>query len=232
PRSLRWRAALRRCAQAHRRARSRHRHLPARPRGPWHRAGTQARRLQPPGPRPRHGRRQPRARAPGRQPRVRHRRADPRGSRRAPHAADDQQPREVRRAPGLRPRDRRACVACSTPHAGEHRVPRDEAPSDGTSPRMPDQLTSETVAGFEPRSDAVVDDEPRPSARMLAAGALRTLGPRRIRAVYLWVGFLILFALLKPGVYLTSVTIRLIFSEGAVTCLVALAFLIPLVAGA
>lgn len=97
---------------------------------------------------------------------------------------------------------------------------------------MPDQLTSETVAGFESRSGAVVDEEPRPSARTLAAGLLRTLGPRRISAVYLWAGFLILFALLKPGVYLTSVTIRLIFSEGAVTCLVALAFLIPLVAGA
>jgi ribose transport system permease protein len=88
------------------------------------------------------------------------------------------------------------------------------------------------VAGLESRSGAVIEDEPRPSARTLAAGLLRALGPRRISAVYLWVGFLVLFALLKPGVYLTSVTIRLIFSEGAVTCLVALAFLIPLVAGA
>jgi len=58
------------------------------------------------------------------------------------------------------------------------------------------------------------------------------LAPRRVSAVYLWIGFVILFALLEPGVYLSSVTLQLIFSEGAVTCLVALAFLVPLIAGA
>jgi ribose transport system permease protein len=97
---------------------------------------------------------------------------------------------------------------------------------------MSDQSSAEkaAVVGTPPRS--VTDGEPRMSWSALGIHAFRALGPRRISAVYLWVGFLILFGLLKPGVYLTSVTIRLIFSEGAVTCLVALAFLVPLVAGA
>jgi ribose transport system permease protein len=72
------------------------------------------------------------------------------------------------------------------------------------------------------------------AARRTAA-ALKSrlnLAPRRVSAVYLWIGFVILFALLEPGVYLSSVTLQLIFSEGAVTCLVALAFLVPLIAGA
>jgi ribose transport system permease protein len=66
----------------------------------------------------------------------------------------------------------------------------------------------------------------------LARLPLRTLDPRRISAVYLWVGFVVVFGLLKPDVYLTKVTIQLIFSDGAVTCVLALAFLVPLIAGA
>jgi ribose transport system permease protein len=62
--------------------------------------------------------------------------------------------------------------------------------------------------------------------------ALRTLDPRRISAIYLWIGFVVVFGLLKPDVYLTKVTIQLIFSDGAVTCVLALAFLVPLIAGA
>ena len=57
---------------------------------------------------PRHGRRQPRARTPGRQPGVRHRRADAGRPRRDHHADHDQQPGQVRRPRGLRPRHRRA----------------------------------------------------------------------------------------------------------------------------
>jgi ribose transport system permease protein len=66
----------------------------------------------------------------------------------------------------------------------------------------------------------------------LARLPLRTLDPRRISAVYLWVGFVVVFGLLKPDVYLTKVTIQLIFSDGAITCVLALAFLVPLIAGA
>ena len=62
--------------------------------------------------------------------------------------------------------------------------------------------------------------------------ALRALDPRRISAIYLWAAFIVVFGLLTPDAYLTTVTVQLIFSEGAVTCILALAFLIPLIAGA
>ena len=58
------------------------------------------------------------------------------------------------------------------------------------------------------------------------------LDPRRISAVYLWIGFVILFTALKPGIYLSSINLSLIFTQGPVTCILALAFLVPLVAGA
>lgn len=61
---------------------------------------------------------------------------------------------------------------------------------------------------------------------------IRVLSPRRISAVYLWIGFVLIFGLLRPNVFLTKVTVQLIFSGGAVTCVLALAFLIPLIAGA
>jgi ribose transport system permease protein len=96
---------------------------------------------------------------------------------------------------------------------------------------MSDQLTpSEHVVEHAPQ--VVRDEHSGVAWREVGRRALLALGPRRISAVYLWIGFVVLFTLLKPGVYLSSVTIRLIFSEGAVTCLVALAFLIPLAAGA
>jgi ribose transport system permease protein len=63
-------------------------------------------------------------------------------------------------------------------------------------------------------------------------GIVRALDPRRISAVYLWGAFIVVFGLITPDAYLTDVTVRLIFSEGAVTCILALAFLIPLIAGA
>lgn len=76
------------------------------------------------------------------------------------------------------------------------------------------------------------DEEPQAERRAALRTALRGLGPRRISAVYLWVLFMTLFGLLKPDVYLSHLTLQLVFSEGAVTCLLALAFLVPLVAGA
>lgn len=53
----------------------------------------------------------------------------------------------------------------------------------------------------------------------------------RYSALILWVGFTVLFGILRPETFLTSVTWRLTISEGVVTAVVALAFLIPLVAG-
>jgi ribose transport system permease protein len=88
-----------------------------------------------------------------------------------------------------------------------------------------DVLTTSTV-------DDPAKDQHRPERREAVGRALRILAPRRISAVYLWIVFILLFGLVEPGVYLSSVTLQLIFSEGAVTCLVALAFLVPLVAGA
>jgi ribose transport system permease protein len=78
----------------------------------------------------------------------------------------------------------------------------------------------------------LADEEPRAGHRQAFRRVLPALAPRRISAVYLWVAFLILFGLLEPDAYLSSVTLQLILSEGAVTCLLALAFLVPLVAGA
>jgi ribose transport system permease protein len=76
------------------------------------------------------------------------------------------------------------------------------------------------------------EQEPRASRREALRGVLPRLAPRRISAVYLWLSFIVLFGLLEPDTYLSSVTLQLIFSEGAVTCLLALAFLVPLAAGA
>lgn len=68
------------------------------------------------------------------------------------------------------------------------------------------------------------------TARAKLATLLAALGPRRISAVYLWLLFIIVFEALNPGVFLSSVTLQLVFSAGAVTCVLALAFLIPLTA--
>ena len=70
----------------------------------------------------RHRRGQRGARAPGRQPRVRHRCPDPRRPRHHHHALHDQQPLQVRRPRGLRPRHRRAGAARVGAQPGEHRA--------------------------------------------------------------------------------------------------------------
>jgi ribose transport system permease protein len=84
----------------------------------------------------------------------------------------------------------------------------------------------------ESTSVPLVEHEARADRRSPLRSVLPSLAPRRISAVYLWIAFLALFGLLKPNSYLSSVTMQLIFSEGAVTCLLALAFLVPLAAGA
>ncbi len=72
--------------------------------------------------------------------------------------------------------------------------------------------------------------EPRPRKR--AVRLLGMLAPRRISAVYLLGLFILLFGLLKPETFLTDVTFTLILRSGVVTCILALAFLVPLTAGA
>ena len=56
-----------------------------------------------------------------------------------------------------------------------------------------------------------------------------TLG--RFSALFLWVGFIILFGIITGDTFFTAATWRLTFSEGVVTAVLALAFLVPLVAG-
>jgi ribose transport system permease protein len=57
-----------------------------------------------------------------------------------------------------------------------------------------------------------------------------TLG--RYSAVFLWALFIIIFGVLKPHLFLTASTFRITFGEGVVTAIIALAFLVPLAAGA
>ena len=57
---------------------------------------------------------------------------------------------------------------------------------------------------------------------------LAYLGVRRISAVYLWIFFMVLFGIISGSTFLTSTTYNLVFSSGVVTCVLALAFLVPL----
>lgn len=54
---------------------------------------------------------------------------------------------------------------------------------------------------------------------------------RKISAVYLWAVFMVLFGILAPDTFLTGTTFKLVFSEGVITCVLALAFLVPLACG-
>jgi ribose transport system permease protein len=57
-----------------------------------------------------------------------------------------------------------------------------------------------------------------------------TLG--KYSAVFLWAAFMIIFGIDKPHIFLSVSTLRLTFGEGVVTATLALAFLVPLAAGA
>ena len=85
----------------------------------------------------------------------------------------------------------------------------------------------------QPTASPSVPPNPRPTA---ASGRTRpawlsAIGPTRLSAVYLWLLFIVLFSILIPGTFLSGTTFRLVFSEGVVTCVLALAFLVPLAAG-
>ena len=62
--------------------------------------------------------------------------------------------------------------------------------------------------------------------------AWRTRFGLRLSALYLWIVFMVLFGLMLPNTFLTSATFKIVFSQGVVTCVLALAFLVPLAAGA
>jgi ribose transport system permease protein len=63
----------------------------------------------------------------------------------------------------------------------------------------------------------------------LVRSLLRLPGFKSLSAVYLWILFLILFGYLQFHLFLTVSTFQLVFSQGAVTAVLALAFLAPLV---
>jgi ribose transport system permease protein len=89
------------------------------------------------------------------------------------------------------------------------------------------------MMGVEPRTavpERALEHAPAPPGN--ARTWLKNLGVRRLSAAYLWMFFMVLFAIITPSTFLTSTTIRLVFSQGVVTCMLALAFLVPLAAGA
>lgn len=95
-------------------------------------------------------------------------------------------------------------------------------------------VTSSTPAGESTATGpAPASRNPAPGWRDSQAWKLASnLGPRRLSAVYLAAAFFIIFSLVDPSTFPTSVTMRLVFSQGAVTCILALAFLVPIAAGA
>jgi ribose transport system permease protein len=79
---------------------------------------------------------------------------------------------------------------------------------------------------------APAPQRPERRRRLIQRGSfLGKLAPRRISAIYLLGLFILLFGLLSPDTFLTEVTFTLIFRSGVVTCILALAFLVPLTAG-
>lgn len=96
-------------------------------------------------------------------------------------------------------------------------------------------LQTLTTSRTSPTGDAEgrpADDRPEPSGRPAAtASRPRRLGPPsliRFSAVYLWLLFMVLFGALKFHLFLTVSTTQLVFSQGAITAVLALAFLVPL----
>jgi ribose transport system permease protein len=92
------------------------------------------------------------------------------------------------------------------------------------------------------QAEQIRTSEPAASPPVLAASGRRTvrsapawvglLSVKRLSAVYLWVFFIILFGVITPDTFLTETTFRLVFRSGVITCVLALAFLLPLTAGA
>lgn len=90
---------------------------------------------------------------------------------------------------------------------------------------MSSNTTSDAVGGVDPKGRG--DGRPEDKGRSW----LSYFGVRQISAVYLWLFFIILFGILAPETFLTSTTYNLVFSSGVVTCILALAFLVPLACG-
>jgi ribose transport system permease protein len=99
-------------------------------------------------------------------------------------------------------------------------------PDETTLPPKVPQAAEPQLPPEEHVPEAAAAEETRERPRWIAA-----LGPTRISAIYLWILFMVLFGIITPDTFLTDTTIKLVFSEGVVTCILALAFLVPLAAG-
>jgi ribose transport system permease protein len=89
---------------------------------------------------------------------------------------------------------------------------------------------TQQVTPVEDPVDRLTEPDTRRS-RIEVSRVLGKLAPRRISAIYLLGFFIVLFGLLSPDTFLTEVTFTLVFRSGVVTCILALAFLVPLTAG-
>jgi ABC-type xylose transport system permease subunit len=76
--------------------------------------------------------------------------------------------------------------------------------------------------------NAVTAPPVRPTRASWRPGRPRLPSVGRFSAVYLWVVFLVLFGALQFRLFLTVSTFQVVFSQGAVTAVLALAFLMPL----
>jgi ribose transport system permease protein len=88
------------------------------------------------------------------------------------------------------------------------------------------------IAASEPAAGAAGAVQPRGADARSGPSWLRLLSVRRLSAAYLWIFFIVLFGIITPDTFLTETTFRLVFRSGVITCVLALAFLIPLTAGA
>ena len=94
-------------------------------------------------------------------------------------------------------------------------------------------IQAEQVRTSEPAARRAPAIAPSESAAAPSRRAwVGLLSVKRLSAVYLWVLFIILFGVITPDTFLTETTFRLVFRSGVITCVLALAFLVPLTAGA
>jgi ribose transport system permease protein len=92
--------------------------------------------------------------------------------------------------------------------------------------------TAATATTADPSDDAAAaSPDIAPDRSPTRTSVLRLLNPTRCSALYLWLVFMVVFSFANDQ-YLTGTTTRLVFNEGVVTGVLALAFLVPMIAGA
>ena len=84
-----------------------------------------------------------------------------------------------------------------------------------------------TAASVEGASARPPDSERKKGQR---AEWQKYFAPNRLSALYLWIIFVVVFGALHPNLFFTQTTFKLVFTENVIVGVLALAFLIPLVA--